>query len=258
MLQWVLNISNSVGLPELIVVIPILISFFSFYMLGMQQRRRKAYWDFFYVESFARTESKHDLQLGYIGSGFALLLFLIYALYMRDVWIPLCRYLFYVLVTLGIFVYCFCVYYNKKPEKYELRCWRTKSKEARNFIAVIRFLNHGLFAVVVFFCIEIANTIPERVELFLVVLIIFFYLGTLADKCVIQHVLEKYTSEFLCITENKKIYAIITSSDKSLYCIEILYNDDGKPIFCVDNIKIFPTNTELVIKRCTFNGIITN
>lgn len=258
MAEWINNIILQVDSKILIFIYPIIIAFFTFYLTTVQKRRRKIYLDFFYVEEYMRNSLNSSLQLGYIGAGCALLFMILYLLYginegVVDGKLFVCT----LIAIVIIWVYLVLVYNNKKPEKYELREWRTKSREAQIKISIIRGLDRAVLLISVIIAIYFADSIFDKLLACIVVLVIFLYLDAVVDMHLIKYIIKNYTRDILYVEHEGKKYAVIVSNDKNHYCVglEIV---DGIAKCNVDDILYYPNNGHVYMKRKRIDGLCVN
>ena len=89
-------------------------------------------------------------------------------------------------------------------------------------------------------------------------LLLDYLIETLLDSKCIKYVLEHFCNEMVCILDNDKMYAVITSNGKYHYCLETkIENTSYKRILTVllDRIKCFSYDDSLEMERVKFDEL---
>ncbi len=235
------------------VLLPVFAAVFIVYLSSMEGRREKIYLDFFLVEKFGREDIKKHFSIGYITSGLSVISVAVVLVWLKDTCDSFWgRFSLYVLSALGMIVYCWVVYNNTKPEKYEVRKWASFNKKAQKILFRYRAYERVIFIVIFASSIEIA---PENsiIVVLLILLLIDYMIETLLDTICIKKILSNCINDVVCIVDdNEKLYAIIKSNQNFFYCLETEMENETIKVF-IDRIKCFPFGEKLAMRRVRFN-----
>lgn len=126
-------------------LISLLTGAYLYYLSSMEHRREKVYLDFFLVERFGRDEIKKKFSLGYITSGLSVVLIIAFFFIAKESFDCGIRLIVYGASLLGLILYCWFVYKNYKPDKYEIRRWAFENRCAQLAVFICRLAEHGIF-----------------------------------------------------------------------------------------------------------------
>lgn len=239
-------------------IVAVFVSVLAFYIPTMKNRREKAYYDFFYVESFGRFKSDNNIQPGYLGAGLMMIVIVFVSFWLRlKIALFFVRIIFYSLLLCVISIYCYVVYYNPRPEKQELRRWLIADKKAQIFIWKYRTLEHVMTMLALILTIELTYKTQNFLSVIFVILCISHFYTSCMDYYIIRRTLGEYTREIAYIEKNENKYAIISSDNNMFYCLPLVKREKSAVLHVDCPVLInWSSYSELIIKRMYYDSLI--
>ena len=240
----------------IVVLLPMLAAVFIVYLSSMENRREKIYLDFFLVEKIGREDLKKTVSLGYIIAGLSVISVASLFIWLRYSGLHgAIRVLIYVICYLGMCLYCWFVYNNAKPEKYEIRKWASYNKKAQKTMCFYRSIERGIFFTGFVLCIECVPLKAIIISL-LLFLLVDYIIEILIDTICIKKVLQECITDMICIVDDNNSYAIIIANSTYFYCLEVEKSDMSILKVYLDRIRCFPHGEKYIMERVRFDHLV--